>query len=519
MAAQTSRTAPSSPNPSALNSPRLRDWSNLKTGEPGSAFRGIGRGRSIRGSSARGGRGGPSNTGRRGGKTQEERLLTLSAAQPDDVPENTLNGFNPSERGGRPKSSSRRTSRAATAVVVVPASPTSKTTQSAPSTPSRSSNRRRPSHQPGKGPSTSYLKTPLPPAMPKVQKSKRGSVPAIRRDLPPRLAAAHGAEIRYDVDALVERVRAVAMADNRPTTPGSHIDWAGDEDDSLPDLDDWGVTTVRRSENAEQDAGISPILADTLKPLPDPQSEAEHEDEQEMESHDTLHGEGRLEEVPAISPLPSSCPELEDASSAVELSPSMPITSFGEKIALHPFLPPKPVAAIESLRTRAHSDQAALPPKPPPQPTVEPLPSKPEGLSESIHVPVPDERTSFGRMSSSSSSEQGLSASIHAPKGDLSASHSTPNLLTAFRTTPANNASHRFSRSSGSSPLGKHVYSHSRNRSTPPASGSGGQRVPQTSRPVISGEAISRLARTIGGLGPNSRSQGIPVTKDSTITS
>jgi hypothetical protein len=44
-------------------------------------------------------------------------------------------------------------------------------------------------------------------------------------------------ELKSDIDALVERVRAVAM--DRPHTPGSHIDWA-DDDDSLPNLGDWG---------------------------------------------------------------------------------------------------------------------------------------------------------------------------------------------------------------------------------------------------------------------------------------
>ena len=61
---------------------------------------------------------------------------------------------------------------------------------------------------------------------------------------------------------------------DRPNTPGSHIDWAGEEDDSLPDLDDWGVTssTAGTADAGGSDAGasriISPILEDTLKPLP-----------------------------------------------------------------------------------------------------------------------------------------------------------------------------------------------------------------------------------------------------------
>ena len=72
---------------------------------------------------------------------------------------------------------------------------------------------------------------------------------APNRDSPPHF------DIRTDIDALVERVRAVAI--DRPRTPGT-VDWAGDDDDSLPDLQDWGVKT------------ISPIIVDGLKALPEP---------------------------------------------------------------------------------------------------------------------------------------------------------------------------------------------------------------------------------------------------------
>jgi hypothetical protein len=67
--------------------------------------------------------------------------------------------------------------------------------------------------------------------------------------------------------------------DHRPSTPGSHIDWAGDEDDSLPDLDDWGVPSSSvaptnpdpgKTANIEkaQLQLMSPILDDSLKQLP-----------------------------------------------------------------------------------------------------------------------------------------------------------------------------------------------------------------------------------------------------------
>ena len=64
------------------------------------------------------------------------------------------------------------------------------------------------------------------------------SSPNPAKDLPPHLAAPGSTtELKTDLDALVERFRTGAM--DRPHTPGSHIDWA-DDDDSLPDLHDWG---------------------------------------------------------------------------------------------------------------------------------------------------------------------------------------------------------------------------------------------------------------------------------------
>ncbi|KAF8559022.1 hypothetical protein OG21DRAFT_1503470 [Imleria badia] len=575
MATPASRTVPSSPNPSAQGSPRNRGWSNLRSGEPGSAFRGISRGRGSRGGGVRGGRGGghpPTNSSQKGGSQPDTAnstpspspnvssvprkppVPTSTTATPNGASEKAVNGS--AERGGRPKPASRKPPRAVPAVVVAPASP-SQTAQTAPPTPSRSANRRR-RPQPGKGTPTTTKAPPLPSAI-KTQKSRGGSTPAsqtvIRKDIPPHLVAAHEAEIRHDIDALVERVRAVAMAENRPTTPGSHIDWAGDEDDSLPDLDDWGVTTTHTNaaRDGDQSEEISPILADTLKPLPEPNSEVHQEEEREMETYDTRSE--RAEESP-IHPtiLPSPTQGVIVLSGAKEApgqcivvptgveESSSPTLSNGKQ-PLHPSLPPKPVAAMESLRARGSSisKPSNLSPKPPVfVAEEEAVTTKTEGLSESIHAPSADERLALERVSSASSSERGLTASIHAPVPGLPESHSAPSLLSNQSTSavphnhsrshtdgrpgihqpstvPPGTASHRRGRSGASSPLGKHVYSHARNHSTP--AGGAGARPPQASRPVITGDAISRLARTIGGLGPAPRTQAISVTKDSNTSS
>ncbi|KAG0705460.1 hypothetical protein DFH29DRAFT_800186, partial [Suillus ampliporus] len=343
--------------------------------------------------------------------------------------------------------------------------------------------------------------------------------------------------IRHDINALVEHVRAVAMAENRPSTPGSHIDWAGEEDDSLPDLDDWGVTTTRTSAGDRGDE-ISPILADALKPLPEPQTEEDGEDEEEhhMEPLDNGDDGEITKDSSDSSPLSNTPDTIATTTADAHDTPTAIVapetTTHVEKPLLHSSLPPKPLTTVKT--PRASSARTTLPPK---SASIvgskEPLATKKEGLSQSIHAPSLTEGEAQERTLSTSSSDYGLSTSIHAPKG-LPASHSTPSLLNpsapspahtfspshgrsktegraAFphpRGTPVSAANQRAVRSGTSSPLGP---SHARNHSTPP--GGAGQRVPHA-RPVITGDALSRLARTIGGVPGMPRAQGVAVAKD-----
>ncbi|KAF9651286.1 hypothetical protein BDM02DRAFT_3111034 [Thelephora ganbajun] len=133
-------------------------------------------------------------------------------------------------------------------------------------TSTRPPNRRRRSQQ-GKPPTTSS-NTPskLLNVQTLNQKAPTGpSSPNPAKDLPPHLATATStttsAELKSDIDALVERVRTVAM--DRPHTPGSHIDWA-DDDDSLPDLNDWGYTEDMTTsvQPEEHPTSIPPIPED-----------------------------------------------------------------------------------------------------------------------------------------------------------------------------------------------------------------------------------------------------------------
>ena len=134
---------------------------------------------------------------------------------------------------------------------------------SASQTSTRPPNRRRKSQQ-GR-PSTASSNTPskLLNVQTLDRKASTGPPsPNPAKDLPPHLTPATSAtELKSDIDALVERVRSVAM--DRPHTPGSHIDWA-DDDDSLPDLNDWGYTEsiTAPAQLEEPPTTISPILED-----------------------------------------------------------------------------------------------------------------------------------------------------------------------------------------------------------------------------------------------------------------
>ncbi|KAG1791388.1 uncharacterized protein HD556DRAFT_1240823, partial [Suillus plorans] len=345
--------------------------------------------------------------------------------------------------------------------------------------------------------------------------------------------------IRHDIDALVERVRAVAMAENRPSTPGSHIDWAGEEDDSLPDLDDWGVTTTRNNTSADEISDkISPILTDALKPLPEPQTEEDDaEDEEEEHNMEPLGNDidGEItKDTSDSSPLSNTPDTIVTATADAHDSPVTVVApeaiTHTDKPSLHPS---KPVVARDSLyASSAHSNLIS-------KSTLivdgeESPASKEGGLSHSIHAPSIAEIEVLEKTLSSSSSDHGLAGSIHAPKG-LPDSHSAPSLLSPSTPSPARTYSpshgrsktegrpafphprtaainQRAIRSGTSSPLGPLVHAHVRNHSTPP--GGAGQRAPHSTRPVITGDALSRLARTIGGIPGMPRSQGVAVAKD-----
>ncbi|EAU84590.1 hypothetical protein CC1G_00109 [Coprinopsis cinerea okayama7 len=495
-----------------------------RSGDIGSAFSSFSRGGGGRGrgNSHRGGRGGGGRGGSRGSNSNRE-----GRAPPDSRPERTQEKPKPVPSTNKPpsvadpsekppstprtKGSSRRGSRAAAPPPISTQVSTQSSELPTPQSASRSSNRRRRSNA-NRG-SNSKIKPNGPDdhllgsGRPRVS-----SIPqtAPIRDTPPHLAARASntgtPDMRTNIDALVERVRASAMADNRPSTPGSHIDWAGDDDDSLPDLDDWGITTTNTSQASLPAQTISPIIVDGLKPLPEP-----------IAAKVPTPPNAVPTPPPAVKPNP---PPSTNSKAGESKLPPAPPTSKPEATSS------KPTDQASEVPQNANPQEALPPPAKKSEATSKASASEtnstPAQVSGGASTPKPVEpATAQDPLFGGVGNKEGLSASIHAPKGPADATSAPANLST-YNNLPKqpynhhhgyndNNSLHGFShgannRTRGGRPFSYHSQNyrgrgggfggnhHSRNHSSP-SMGTSGR--PAHSRPVITGDAISRLARTI----------------------
>ncbi|CCM04811.1 uncharacterized protein FIBRA_07004 [Fibroporia radiculosa] len=409
------------------------------------------------------------------------------------------------------------------------------------SAPARPSNRRKRSHSKGSvtAPSKSSVSSES-----SLSRSERNS--SISKDLPPHLSSSadHPSfDIRHDIEALVERVRAVAM--DRPHTPGSHFDWATDDDDSLPDLPDWGVSVAQAGQLGDTGKAsvISPILEDALKPLPslDPGTPIAAMSDNCVEritvdsptvAQDRIseHSEVVCHDTPIAGEQDTSLSDAEQLGSNHNISTtkcevvaeSMPSSSshlspqvIGTQPSLHPSLPPKPVTTMDSASSRRHPATVHK------ASSAEPVL---DGLAQSMHAPTPKSARMDGTVGDQSP-DRGLAASIHAP---IPSSRSAPSHLSthpfvdmphqaAYNRSRTLGRGHRQPHSASVSHFSDHQSDldrngrnnahHARTHSTPPpgsgtSAAHGRSRSNYATRPVITGDAISRLARTLGGSAP-----------------
>ena len=568
------------PPPPAPTSTRL-DWGH--GGERGSAFRGVSRGRGspTRGERGRGGRGGRRGaTSTRGNKPHDTPPIamdnantittTTEPAQPSAVPltNPSTSTKNPSslprsapslDLPAKPKVSARRASQHAAnnlpSLTIEPASPTVNPSGSTPHSASTSSSRppmrrRRSQNKPsGATLSSENLTVEALASAMKARKSRTSpSSPhgppkaSASKDAPPHLSAGPTVtsfSTKTNIDSLVEHVRALAM-DHRPSTPGSHIDWAGDEDDSLPDLDDWGVVPASRTPadtNPVSSEGIekarlqlmSPILDDSLKQLP-----------QSFDKTSPSPSAGSGAPSPHIAntaPI-SEVNGLEDGhATGVSNTPSLPIKVDEQEDHIPissepsptegPSTSPEPVPASKGNDTSPHLSSAASDSPEPASSTTPPIPQSGRGLGDSIHAPPRSDRASSEAPPEAPGPEfdldvgkRGLAASIHAPK---SSSSSESRLSDEQPRVPTHGRSRTLGRPNGFPGGGGAKHGGFLSGSSTPAAAARGnttkgphhartQSTPASHRqrqhrPVITNDAMSRLARTLGTT-PSAKKEG-----------
>lgn len=531
--------------------------------DQGSAFRGMGRGRGGRGGGdrGRGGRGGA-----RGGRTGSS-----------SISETTPRGFSNSKSDGAPtdgpgpKLPSRRIShqsstRKPPALNIEPASPVDGHPASA-SLGSAKSPRRKRSHQPKPTLASSVKPIPIEAAMaalrPQMTRKASSGPPSphgLVKDAPPHLSAGPSVQtfdIKSNIDTLVERVRAIAM--ERPNTPGSHIDWAGDDDDTLPDLDDWGVHSTGTLGTTVSEAGMlglmSPILDDSLKQLPihDDKSKSPSvngaalspkvlpADVADEKSNVPAENGVKHEDNPpkAVESVSERTPQTKTASNGLSSKPSpasthTPSTIVSSHTTLHPSLPTKP-ASIEPTKTESPSALPGSNTESKHPATATTSPSVPEPVSADSATKSTTGSARPPRKDLFAPDRPGLEASMHAPKNlsQRKEESEARDGVSSSRNGTSFNPAHGRSRTLGrpapgpaptrpfkSGPNTPHTSTmqHARTQSTPPAAPAV-RHARQGSRPVIASSAISSIMKTLGGPGTSPRRQPAPPTSSSATSS
>ncbi|KAF8898170.1 hypothetical protein CPB84DRAFT_1962904 [Gymnopilus junonius] len=604
--------------PTSVSSSSTANTKWGRSGEPGSAFNGL----SSRAGRGGRGRGGPRGRGgsrtitsshkdskhedghRQASKSDNSHHVSINADKMSSsvpVPPATSDQLNTNASSSKPKPPSRRASRVIPPIINTQS--LSVEVASAPVSAKPPSRRRR--SQTSKLPPNKI--NPPAPNDNLLRPNKPRLAPAPHtapiKDTPPHLNQRLG--MRNDIDALVERVRAVAMDNNRPSTPGSHshIDWAGDDDDGLPDLDDWGVTPAMFA-STKSDV-ISPLIVGGLKSLPDvpvgsfpssplKQSSTISEPRVEKDSQNNLptpiaptHPSEAEQLVAKAANVNVETPESEaelKSSLSVRTKSSISVQDSRSRKPLHPSLPAKPVAAplVSQLRARPGATPMRTYPKSPISATKDNFTKEPK-FDPSSEASVPPEtlvgEQTDAKVSSGIPSEvvttidaktpqapesmifseparpifevqsakesldkkkgnvkseddeiwggQGLSASIHAPKA-ISDAVSAPATVSTYPDLPSehplthirahtvgrppsfpkpslNEYVPRFTRSGHTTPSSAFQgQQHVRTRSTPPTGVANNQQRTHSNRPIITGDAISRLARTIGKTGISS---------------
>ncbi|KAL5527608.1 hypothetical protein ACEPAG_6409 [Sanghuangporus baumii] len=303
-------------------------WRSEK--DSGAAFRGVTRGR---------GRGGGAARGRQGGGGRGAGSRSVSARGALDIPKSTPPPL-PIEKagsGGNYLAKNNALPLKAREIPKVPSRPNltvdAQAAQSSdptsPLSPSKPTRRRRNTHKrsasaaiPKPIPAALMETLPTSPSAPLVPASKesRDPSPNVEKATNPH---AHVHDLRNEITSLVQHVRNMAMDVNRPHSPTTHIDWAGDDDDSLPDLDDWGISSKLASDVGETSTKAASKPDSVTQTLPDASSTSAPE---KMEPKD-----GSVGQFVTIDGAQSSAESPTESSMSMSLSAPPPVKRTRER--------------------------------------------------------------------------------------------------------------------------------------------------------------------------------------------
>lgn len=475
-----------------------------RTGDPGSAFNGLDK-------PARGRKNGRVRGGRRGAAKSSPHSGTHSTS-PIQI-SNSLSGT--SQVTSPPSPAATKTGKTSTSSLKI-SNPQATTQIRPPSVPlvvvepaTKSHNRRSRSNapknaasQPSSGIDSRTRKHRPPELLPPPPAIHLAPMNVVNTPSSPNSSS----DVKANIDALVERVRASAMANHRPGTPGSHIDWA-DDDDSLPDLNDWGIQSPAPPTSQ---AMISPILVDGLTPLPESASLPQNQ-KNPGESIDVTERVDIPEDRDMTSVADNSHQPAMDRgfNSATELPEAQGTRVLPTQAPLHPSLPPKPMQHQErhSPRPRSYTNNKRI--KLPMNNVV--LPNN-TPISAAPKIPTIQVQNQDTRKE-----ELGLSASIHAPVEQeanrsngpsgtaLQSSHTNSMHHSTLDKSRAREITHSRAHTVGQPPsVNRRVHSttvgngtlHARSQSSPTSAKNNGR---SSHRPVLTGDAMAKLAKTIGG--------------------
>lgn len=192
---------------------------------------------------------------------------------------------------------------------------------------------------------------------------------------------------RTNIDTLVERVRAMAMAGSAidrdkdkegiQTPHDGHIDWAGDVDDSLPDLDDWVKPKHSQHKEAEADEAQPEKISKqaSLPPVVETANPGTTSQSQDVQMKSGLHG-SRSEDNKQQAPEPKGNKKLK-TSSDVDVGRAKPRGKHGRKKSITSEVSLLTSVAQSSAGSEAKPSELMKPIRPLP-PLVHPLPPKPQ---------------------------------------------------------------------------------------------------------------------------------------------